>query len=105
MARPCHVAGCTGEVLPALASDSVCLNHFVEMVVERAELIRTSCLESQPIDQATIDWLMGDARHVAQELSTSDSGHHDDQILELLLCLANLQDYIRHHSLCVRTHT
>lgn len=91
--------------MPALASDCVCLNHFVEMVVERAELIRASCLESLPIDQATVDWLLGNARHVAQELSTSDSGCHDEQTLELLLCLANLQDYIRHHSLCVKTQT
>lgn len=102
MARPCHVAGCGGEVLPSLVSSDVCLKHFVQMVVERTECIRDSCLQSQPIDQTTVDWLLGDARHVAQELSASDSGHHDEQVLELLLCLANLQDYIRHHSLCLK---
>jgi hypothetical protein len=102
MARPCHVAGCNGEVLPFLMRDGVCLNHFVEMAIERAELIRGSCLQSQPIDQETIDWLLGEARHVAQVLSASDSGCHDDQVLELLLCLANLQDYIKHHSVAVK---
>lgn len=102
MARPCHVAGCDGEVLPSLAMQELCVSHFVEMVVEKAEVIRASCLQLQPIDQKTIDWLLEDARHVAQMLSASDSGCHDEKVLELLLCLANLQDYIKHHSVCVK---
>lgn len=102
MARPCHISGCDGQVLPFLASDGVCLNHFVEMVTERADLIRGSCLQAQPIDQETIDWLMGDAHRVAQVLTASDSGCNDEQVLELLLCLANLQDYIKHHSVAVK---
>lgn len=102
MARPCHVSGCCEEILPCLMTHGLCLNHFVEMVIEKADLIRCACLESQPIDQATVDWLMGDARHVAQVLSASYSGHHNEQVLELLLCLANLHDYISHHSVRVR---
>lgn len=103
MARPCHVAGCSGEILPVLAGDGVCLNHFVEMVVAKADHVRESCVESQPVDQKTLDWLLGDARHVAQALSASQPGSWNEQILELLLCLANLQDYVRHHSVRVKT--
>lgn len=101
MARPCHVPGCKSEVLSFLASDSVCLQHFVELVVEKAEMIRSSYIESRPIDQKTIEWLIGDARHVAQALSASASAENNEQILELLLCLANLQDYVKHHSMSV----
>ena len=72
------------------------------MVVERADQVRCACLESRPVEQQTIDWLLGDARHVAQELSTSQPGFGNEQVLELLLCLANLQDYIRHHSVKVK---
>lgn len=103
MARPCHVAGCKGEILPVLAGDGVCLNHFVEMVVRKADQVRGSCVESEPVDQTTLDWLLGDARHVAQALSSSQPGRCNDQVLELLLCLANLQDYVRHHSVRVKT--
>lgn len=102
MARPCHVAGCNGEILPVLAGDGVCLNHFVEMVVAKADQVRGSCVESQPVDQKTLDWLLGDARHVAQALSSSQPQCFDEQVLELLLCLANLQDYVRHHSVRVK---
>jgi hypothetical protein len=103
MARPCHVAGCSSEILPALASDGVCLNHFVELVIEKADEVRGSCIESRAVDQKTIDWLVGDARHAAQALSASQTESCNEQILELLLCLANLQDYIKHHSVRVKT--
>ncbi|MGB6483412.1 MAG: hypothetical protein WBE86_07995 [Candidatus Acidiferrales bacterium] len=102
MARPCHVAGCSAEILPVLAGDGVCLNHFVEMVVERADQVRVRCVESQPVDEKTIDWLLGNARHAAQALSASQLGSCNEQVLELLLCLANLQDYIAHHSVRVK---
>lgn len=101
MARPCHVTGCAEEILPILAGDGVCLNHFVEMVVRKADQVRGSCVESRPIDQKTLDWLLGDARHVAETLSSSPPQSWNEQILELLLCLANLQDYVRHHSVRV----
>lgn len=99
MARPCHVAGCSGEILPVLAADGVCLNHFVELVVQRADQVRESCVESQPVDRNVVDWLLGDARRTVQVLSASQPPEScSEQVLELLLCLANLQDYITHHS-------
>jgi len=88
--------------LPVLAGDGVCLNHFVEMVVAKADQVRGSCVESLPVDQKTLDWLLGDARHVAQALSASQTECWNEQILELLLCLANLQHYVRHHSVRVK---
>ena len=102
MAGPCHVAGCSGEILPALAADGVCLNHFVEKVIERADLVRESCVASEPADPEVVEWLLGDARHAAQALSAMSSEVSSEQILELLLCLANLQDYIAHHSMRVK---
>ena len=104
MARPCHVAGCGGEILPALAADGVCLNHFVEKVIERADRVRASCVAAEPADPEVVEWLLGDARHVAQALSATPNAS-SEQLLELLLCLANLQDYISHHSVRVKqTH-
>lgn len=102
MARPCHMAGCNAEILPVLAGDDVCLDHFVEMVVAKAEQVRGSCVESKPVDQKTLDWLLGDARHIAQTLSASPPERWNAQILELLLCLANLREYVRHHSVRVK---
>lgn len=102
MARPCHVSGCSAEVLPVLAADGVCLNHFVEKVIERADHVRACCVAAEPADQEVVDWLLGDARDAARALSTMRNEASNEQILELLLCLANLQDYIAHHSVPVK---
>lgn len=103
-ARHCRADGCAGLVPAPLASQGVCLDHFVELVVRRADQVRNQCLQSQPVDEKTLDWLLSDARHTTQALSKAgtngDSGDLG-KILELLLCLANLQDYISHHSLHV----
>jgi hypothetical protein len=72
------------------------------MVVERADQICGSYIESRPVDRKTLDWLLEDARQVAQTLSASQSNGCDENVLELLLCLANLQDYIAHHSVRVK---
>lgn len=103
MARPCHVAGCKAQVLPVLARDGVCLAHFVERVIECADLVRAGCTGAEPADQEVVDWLLGDARATARALSTAETSN--EQILELLLCLANLQDYIAHHSVRVKRPT
>lgn len=102
MARPCHVAGCNEEILPVLLGEGVCLNHFVAMVIEKTDEVRHSCVASKPIEQTTLDWLLGDARHAARVLSAHQPESCNEQVLELLLCLANLQDYIAHHSVRVK---
>lgn len=104
-ARHCRADGCAGLVPPPLASQDVCLDHFVELVVRRADQVRKQCLQAQPVDEKALEWLFSDARHCVQALSNggvSDNSADGEKILELLLCLANLQDYISHHSLHVK---
>lgn len=107
-ARHCRADGCASQVPTPLASQGLCLDHFVELVIRRADQVRNRCMQAQPVDEKTLDWLLSDARHTVQALSsdgvngpTSDSSADGEKILELLLCLANLQDYISHHSLQV----
>jgi signal transduction histidine kinase len=92
-------------VQPPLASEGVCLDHFVELVVRRADLVRQQCLKAEPVDEETLDWLLSVAPHAIQSLSNDanpSDAREGEKILELLLCLANLQDYIAHHSLSVK---
>jgi hypothetical protein len=103
--RRCRTAGCKDEVPPPLAREGVCLEHFVEQVVQRADQVRQQCLKAQPLDEETLDWLLSDAPHAIQSLSNGASPSNPaagEKILELLLCLANLRDYIAHHSLSVK---
>lgn len=103
--RHCRADGCARSIPPPLATQGVCLDHFVELVVRRADQVRLRCLQSQPVDEKTLDWLLSDAPHTVQALSNGSGGADStdgQKILELLLCLANLQDYITHHSLHVK---
>ncbi|MFZ0212108.1 MAG: hypothetical protein WBE20_02320 [Candidatus Acidiferrales bacterium] len=108
MNRHCQIDGCSREVPPALAREAVCLDHFVSMVIARTDAVRALCLGAEPVDEATLDWLLSDAPHAVQALLSSEiSGDapNDERVLELLLCLSNLHDYTTHHSLQVRRST
>jgi len=105
MAQKCHIEGCRKEIPAALAAECLCLDHFVELAIQRADQVRARCLEAEPVDEATLDWLLDDAPNTIHALSDGafDRDPTDNEkVLELLLCLANLQDYVAHHSLRVR---
>ncbi len=105
MARRCDIDGCGKEILPALAAEGMCLDHFVEMVIDRADQVRARCIEAGLVDEEMLAWLLADAPNTVYALAKSEMDRDpsdNEKILELLLCLANLQDYITHHSLRVK---
>jgi hypothetical protein len=101
------MTGCEHVVLPAVAPELLCLNHFLEHSLARAEQALELCQLSQPLDQATLHWLLSDARHTAQALASEASRQdaaQQEKILDLLLCLSNLEEYVRHHSIKLTEH-
>jgi len=64
------------------------------------------CQKSRPLEPRILDWLMADADFVVQSLAQNGrsvcTALQHDKLLELLLCLTNLQEYLRHHSVQVR---
>jgi len=100
--QSCHVAGCSQVVLPALASQFLCLDHFLDQAFRRAGEVLDQCRQSQPLDPRTLDWLLAEGRRavrvLAGETGPVDSAHRE-RILELLLRLANLHEYVAHHSI------
>jgi hypothetical protein len=105
LTRRCRAESCAEEVLPPLAGEGVCLDHFVEMVIRSADGIRARCLKGEPADEDAVQWLFSDAQHTVRALASEGEiadPSQNEKLLELLLCLANLQDYVSHHSLPVR---
>ena len=104
--RHCHAIGCTRAVPAALAGEGLCLDHFFERVIRSADDVRARCMESEPVNEEMVGWLLGDARHATQALSLREAVEdvsENEKVLEMLLCLANLQHYITHHSLRVKS--
>jgi hypothetical protein len=67
----------------------------------RADFALDRCQRGETIDRATLDWLLADAHGTLNALSEVAAKYdlaQQSRILELLLCIANLNDYIAHHS-------
>ena len=99
--RHCRMDGCQDGVVPVLAADFLCLDHFLEQSSSRASMALERCQQALPLDSRMVEWLLSDAQHAAVALAIRPDQHgpdDQDRILDLLLCLTNLQEYIRHHS-------
>ena len=99
--RLCRLAGCGQSALNLSAGDSLCLDHFLEQTFSRAKRTLELCQQHQQVDAGALEWLLAEARIAAQILVGEQSGGlpaQREKLLELLLCLTNLQEYVRHHS-------
>ncbi len=99
--RSCRVAGCRQGVPPALPREELCLDHYLEQALTCLRGASEHCHRGQPLDPRTIDWLLAYADFAVQSLAQSGGSSNPAQrvrLLELLLGLANLQEYLRHHS-------
>ncbi len=98
----CRATGCDQHALPDLTAESLCLDHFLDQTFARANQALELCQKTRPLDPNALEWLLADAHIAAQTLVGEPDGHEPGQrerLLELLLCLSNLQDYVRHHSI------
>jgi len=96
--------GCAEGVPLALAQEQLCLNHYVDQALARLRVARETCHKGGPIEARTLEWLLADADFVVQSLSQNGFAQSPAQrarVLELLLGLANLQEYLRHHSVVI----
>ena len=98
--RSCRVADCGQGVPPALAREGLCLDHYLEQAFTRLRGAFERCHTGQPLDPRTLDWLLAHADYAAQSLAQGGGSNPAQRVklLELLLELANLQEYLRHHS-------
>ena len=77
----------------------------MEQAFARLHAALEHCQQCRPVDRRTLDWLLADADFVVQSLCQNGRGHTPaqcDNLLELLLGLTNLQEYLRHHSVQVK---
>ena len=97
----CQAAGCTEKVPTTLAQDSLCLDHYVEKASSELRTALDLCRQGQPVEPRLLDWLLAGADFAVQTLAQKGNGCSPAQrvmVLELLLGLSNLQEYVRHHS-------
>jgi hypothetical protein len=97
----CARPGCTKPAPPALARTELCLDHFLDEAFLRTDQALAGCREGSPLTKDSLEWLLSDALATVKNLEESadePQPEQRDRMLELLLILANLHEYVAHHS-------
>jgi hypothetical protein len=92
---------CTKSIPRALATEELCLDHFLDEAFVRTERAFQVCRARQPVDSKGLEWLLADALTIVNNLEEGASEPNPtqrDRMLELLLILANLHEYVAHRS-------
>ena len=97
----CRRAPCTNQIPTALAAEQLCLDHFLDEAFLRTDHTFDRCRQGRSMNPGDLEWLLADALAIVKNLEEGASEPNPDQrdrMLELLLILANLNEYVAHHS-------
>jgi hypothetical protein len=98
----CRRAGCANSIPTALANEQICLEHFLDDAFLRTDQTFGRCREGRAMNPADVEWLLSDALAIVKNLEEKAGDpqpQQRDRMLELLLKLANLHEYVAHHSI------
>jgi hypothetical protein len=101
----CRHEACSKAIPRALSAEQLCLDHFLEEAFLRTDQAMQGCQGGHAIDAKTLEWLLSDALLIVNNLeegAETPDAHQRDRMLELLLILANLHEYVAHHSIRVQ---
>jgi len=97
----CRRESCANTIPTALAAERLCLDHFLDEAFLRTDHMLTRCREGKAMSPGDVEWLLADALAVVKSLEEGagdPNPEQRDRMLELLLILANLHEYVAHHS-------
>jgi hypothetical protein len=101
----CRRDACSKAIPRALAAEQLCLDHFLEEAFQRTDQAVQGCRGGHAVDPKTLEWLLSDALVIVNNLeegAEQPDPLQRDRMLELLLILANLHEYVAHHSVLTR---
>jgi len=84
-----------------LAGEQLCLDHFLDEAFLRTDETLDRARRGEMLDPHDLEWLLSDALAIVKNLEEGagdPNPEQRDRMLELLLILANLHEYVAHHS-------
>jgi hypothetical protein len=99
--RACRRTGCPSAIPIGLIAEQLCLDHFLDEAFVRTDRALQDFRRGRSIEPDGLEWLLSDALAVVKNLEEGADEPNPEQrerMLELLLILANLQEYVAHHS-------
>ena len=97
----CRKRACANAIPASLVSEQLCLDHFLDEACIRTDQALERCRAGQPIDSVGVEAMLADALVIVNHLDEEPeprSNQQRDRMLELLLSLANLHEYVAHIS-------
>jgi hypothetical protein len=96
-AGPCRKTDCENTIPSSLAPQQLCLDHFLDEVFARTNYALERSRDKRSIDPAGVEQMLADALTIVEhmdEAATEPKPEQRDRMLELLLILANLHEYV-----------
>lgn len=97
----CRRTPCANSIPTALAAEQLCLDHFLDEAFLRTDHTFDRCRQGRSLNPGDLEWLLADALAIVKNLeegAAEPNPNQRDRMLELLLILANLNEYVAHHS-------
>jgi hypothetical protein len=98
----CRRAACANLIPPSLASEQICLDHFLDEAFYRTGEVMQRCRDGRAIDSKILERLLADSLAIVTNLeegATEPDAEKRERMLELLFSLANLHEYAAHHAI------
>jgi hypothetical protein len=98
----CRRIPCANPIPAALAAEHLCLDHFLDEAFVRTDHALARCRQGHSMNPEDLEWLLADALAIVKNLEEKAADPNPEQrerMLELLLILANLHEYVAHHSI------
>jgi len=97
----CHSEGCRIELPAGFSEKGLCLDHYLQAATYKLDVAASRFCSREAIDSETLDWLLVQVDFVMEAIGDETSSLNAEQrtrLLELLLGIANLNEYIRRNA-------
>src|SRR5689334_21889040 len=94
--RVCQIGACSDPVPANLLQEGVCLGHYLDQTFARVFNALELRRQGRQLDARTTRWLKIQADFIVRLLSNgsfNDTNAHRSRLMELLLSVANVQQY------------
>jgi hypothetical protein len=108
MATPsptCNAPGCGIEIPESLKYGGLCLVHYLEEAFQKLDEATYHFRTGHGAGYDTLDWLLAQVDFMVGAMSDESTTFDEylrSKLLELLLGIANLNEYIRHQTVVAR---
>ena len=93
------------EIPVVLEIEGLCPKHYLEKAFHKLATATLDVQCGRDLDDDTMEWLLAQVDFVVESLAEEDASWDADQrskMLELLLGVANLNEYVRHSKTLVK---